>query len=250
MSVPQAPGTWRLPRSTSAAAPRVRLRHVLGGLVARAWIVPRTGPAPSPGHARESPSTSAVPPGSPGRGHGYRRCVADQTLRISSSRLTARLSSRPAPRSGNPAACPPVEPKPLSPRADSGRAGTSRNVTFSTRCTTNWATRSPRRSDTALVTVGVQQDHLDPATVPGVDGAWRVHQVVIPVLARQPRAGVHEPRIARQARRSRSRCRPAPARRAPGRRPRPQHRSAPASRGPRVGGQRSTPGSSPDQQHV
>ena len=57
------------------------------------------------------------------------------------SRLPDGPSRAPTSR-----ACPPVDPCPPAPRADSGSASTGRNTARSTRCSTSWAIRSPRDS--------------------------------------------------------------------------------------------------------
>ncbi len=69
----------------------------------------------------------------------------------------------------------------------------------STRWTTSWATRSPRRSVDRLVRVVVDQQHLDLAAVARVDGARGVDDRE-PVPGRQPRARVHQRDVARRER--------------------------------------------------
>ena len=110
---------------------------------------------------------------------------------------------------------PPVEPYPPAPRAEPGSRSTSTNRACSTRCTTSWATRSPRERSTASCRVEVHQQHADLAAVARVDGPGRVDD-------RSPRSGPRARSAGAPGRRTRraapSRCRsaPAPARRARG----------------------------------
>ena len=73
-------------------------------------------------------------------------------------------------------ACPPEEPWPPSPRDVSASPAssndeTSTSSTNSTRCTSNWAIRSPRLHHDRLARVEVDQRDLDLATIARVDGA-------------------------------------------------------------------------------
>ena len=102
--------------------------------------------------------------------------------------------SDPSARRRSGPAKPPVDPCPPSPRAEPGSSSTSWNRARSTRWTTSWAIRSPRRSRTVSRAVVVDEQHLDLAAVAGVDRAGRVDHPDAE-LVRQSRARVHERRV-------------------------------------------------------
>ena len=87
----------------------------------------------------------------------------------------------------------PVWPKP-PPRSSPSRSSTTCHATSSTRCTTSWAIRSPRRTANGGG-IGVEQDHLDLAAVGGVDQAGRVGEADA-VPQRDPAAREHEAGVA------------------------------------------------------
>ena len=137
-----------------------------------------------------------------------------------------------------------------SPRAEPGSRSTSWNRACSTRCTTSWAIRSPRRSRTVaggswLTSSTLISPRYPASTVPG-----RVHHADAEPV-RQPRARVHERGVpVRQRDRHAGRHHGALARRQldvlggrPGRRRRRRDGRTPAAAGPgRAGGPARRPG--------
>ena len=146
---PRGPAATAPPRSTrpllAGSATSLRSNGPSGPVGGRPRARPR-----QPSSAPSSTASSSLDRGRPRRS----RCLvlsSSWPRRLRNTFTPLSWSGSRAGRRASGAAKPPVEPCPPVPRADPGSASTSWNRARSTRWTTSWAIRSPRRSRTVAV---------------------------------------------------------------------------------------------------
>ena len=218
--------------TTCLRAPSSHRRDRLGDRD-RAFELQRRPRRRAPRRARAAaPRSSVSPPSTPPPGSSQ-YSLPGFSWRQSSTRPCQRRSAETRMR-GRLHQCR-DEPKPRTPRSLSGSSSTSTSSTSGTGEHDELGDAHPRLDDERLARVGVEQRDAQLAAVAGVDEPRRVDDRD-PVLRREPRARLHEPRVPVRDRdgepgRRRALARPARARRARtrrGRGPRRRRRRAPA----------------------
>ena len=171
-------------------------------------------PSSSPS-SRRSASSSVSPPSTPPPGSSQ-YSLPGFSWRQSSTRSCQRRSAETRMRGSISAL---DDPKPRTPRSDSGSSSTSTSSTSGSGRITSCAIRIPGSTTNGLTRVGVQEVDQQLAAIARVDQAGRVDDRDA-VLRGEARARLDEAGVARRGSRPRARSARAPARPARARRAR------------------------------